>query len=82
MPIFGIRTKFDTFWPINWYYPMPEEGFSFFEIRTPLENVTLHKPKGPPESCKFGHPSPPPFFYAPSLPHHWGGGGVGVMVDK
>ena len=37
----------------NWYYPMPEEGFSFFEIQTPLKNLTLHKPKGPPESCKF-----------------------------
>ena len=21
----------------NWYYPMPEKGFSFFEIQTPLE---------------------------------------------
>ena len=24
----------------NWYYPMPEEGISIFEIQTPLENFT------------------------------------------
>ena len=35
---------------------MPEEGFSFFEIQTPLENSTLHKPKGSPKSCKFLNP--------------------------
>ena len=35
---------------------MPEEGFSIFEIQTPLENSTLHKPKGSPESCKFRNP--------------------------
>ena len=29
---------------------MPEEGFSFFEIQNPLENLTPHKPKDPPES--------------------------------
>ena len=32
---------------------MSEEGFSFFEIQTPLENLTLHKTKSPPESSKF-----------------------------
>ena len=49
---------------------MPEEGFSYFEIQTPLENATLHKPKGSPESCKFwqiqnGQPL-----------NTWGGGGL------
>ena len=29
----------------NWYYPMPEESFSFFEIQKPLENLTPQKPK-------------------------------------
>ena len=29
----------------NWYLPVPEEGFCFFEIQTPLENLTPCKPK-------------------------------------
>ena len=37
---------------------MPEEGFSFLEIQTHLENVTLHKPKVPLESYKFWDPLP------------------------
>ena len=28
----------------NWYFPMSEEGFSFFEIQIPLENSTPRKP--------------------------------------
>ena len=37
---------------------MPEEGFSFFKIQTPLENLTPCKQKDPPESCKFLIPTP------------------------
>ena len=63
---------------------MPEEGFSFFEIQTPLENLTLHKPKGgSSESCKFWKPlffrpkmaTPPP----PPPPHHFGGRSYGRL---
>ena len=54
---------------------MPEEGFSFFEIQTPLENLTLHKPKSSPESCKIL--KPPLYFSDPKwpTPQHLGGGG-------
>ena len=39
---------------------MPEEGFSFFEIQTPLENLTPCKPKGPPWILKILNP---PFIF-------------------
>ena len=53
---------------------MPEEGFTFFEIQTPLENATLHKPKVSPESCKFETAS---LFFRPKManPSTLGGGG-------
>ena len=60
---------------------MPEEGFTFFEIQTPLENETLHKPKGSPESYKFWNRL---FIFQTQNGqplNTWGGGGVGVMVD-
>ena len=64
---------------IGTYYPIPEEGFSFFEIQTPLENLTPQKPKGP-----FNPANLKPLHFqtqnAPPPPHHLGGGG-GAMVD-
>ena len=42
---------------------MPEDGFSLFEIQTPLKNLTPSKPKGPPESCKFLRPTPPHLIF-------------------
>ena len=38
------------------YYPMPEEGFSFFEIQTPPKNLTPQKPKGPLNPANFETP--------------------------
>ena len=32
----------------NWYYPMPEKGFSFFEIQTPLEKCNPPQTKRSP----------------------------------
>ena len=51
----------------NWYYPMPEKGFSFFEIQTPLEKC--NPPQTKRSHITWGGVNPP----AP--------GGVGVMVD-
>ena len=53
---------------------MPEEGFSFFEIQTPLENSTLHKPKGSPGILQIL--KPPLYFSDPKwpTPQHLGGG--------
>ena len=56
---------------------MPEEGFSFLKIQRP-ENLTPHKPKIPPESCKFWEP---PFIFSPPPPPHHSGGVVGAMID-
>ena len=61
-----------------------KEGFSFFEIQTPLENLTPHKQKGPPESSKFWTP----LYFSnsnwPTLPPHhlMGGGGSELGSDR
>ena len=53
---------------------MPEEGFSFFEIQTPLENSTLHNQKVPRNPANFETPS---LFFRPKManPSTLGGGG-------
>ena len=55
---------------------MPEEGFSFFEIQTPLENSTLYKPKGSPEARNHANFETPLNFSDPKwpTPQHLGGG--------
>ena len=50
----------------HWYYPMPEKGFSFFEIQTTLEKCNPPQTKRSPITWGVNPPSP---------------GGVGVMVD-
>ena len=46
---------------------MPEKGFSSFEIQTPLENLTLHKPKVQKVPLNGLNPSnfetPTPFYF-------------------
>ena len=62
----------------NWYYLMPEEGFSFFKIQ--LENLTPQKPKSPLNPANFETVFS--FQTQNGHPHHLGGGGGGTMVDK
>ena len=49
---YKIYVKWPPAWKIfeNWYLPVLEEGFSFFEIQTPLENSTPANQNVPPES--------------------------------
>ena len=59
----------------NWSFPMPEKGFSLFEIQNPMENLTPANQKVPlnPENCV------PPFVFQTKIanPHRFGGGGGG-----
>ena len=42
----------------NWYYPMPEEGFSFFGIQTPWKILLTANPLNPAILT-------PPLFFSP-----------------